>query len=142
MPSILNHNTTPTAYPPTRTKAYSPLNLYYAWINPEFDDKIYDIVRQSAARIQNGAIAEGQDIANAPLYPNYAIFGTPLKAMYGDNVDRLKLLRQRVDPLDVMGLTGFQVLVMFMVGISFCSIAETTLFPFHRPTWFFRSSKM
>jgi hypothetical protein len=96
----------PTAYPPTRAKAYSPLNLYYAWVNPELDDEMYETVRQSASRIQDAAIAEGQAITNAPLYPNYAIFSTPLKEIYGDNVDRLKMLRKKVDPLDVMGMTG------------------------------------
>lgn len=105
LPSILNHGMAPTAYPPTRTKAFSPLNLYYAWVNPELDNQIHDTVLQSAARIRDAAIAEGQT-TNAPLYPNYAIFGTPLKEMYGDNVAKLKSLRQRVDPDDVMGLTG------------------------------------
>lgn len=57
-------------------------------------------------RIRAAAIEEGQDIASGPLYPNYAIFGTPLQDMYGDNVDKLKSLRQRVDPHDVMGLAG------------------------------------
>jgi hypothetical protein len=52
---------------------------------------------QSAARICDVAIKDGQDIANAPLYPNYAIFSTPLKDMYG---------RKTVDPDNVLGLTG------------------------------------
>ena len=67
---------------------------------------MHDTVRQSAERIRDAAIAEGQAIANAPLYPNYAMLGTSLKGMYGDNVAKLKSLRRRVDPCDVMGLTG------------------------------------
>ena len=67
---------------------------------------MHDTVRQSAEHIRDAAIAEGQAIANAPLYPNYAMLGTPLKEMYGDNVAKLKSLRRRVDPCDVMGLTG------------------------------------
>ncbi|KAF8329203.1 hypothetical protein F5887DRAFT_1184312 [Amanita rubescens] len=67
--------------------------------------------RDSADCIRDAAIAEGQDIANVPLYPNYAIFGTPLGDMYGDNVGRLKSLRETIDPLDVMCLAG---------GFNFC----------------------
>ena len=63
-------------------------------------------MHQSAARIRDVAIEDGQDITNAPLYPNYALFDTPLSDMYGGNVDKLRALRQRVDPHDVMGLAG------------------------------------
>lgn len=106
LPSILSHNAVPTAYPPTRQKAYSPLSLSFAWESAELDNVFYDAIRQTSAHIRAAAIGEGQDIANAPLYPNYAIFGTPLQAMYGDNVDKLKSLRKTVDPHDVMGLAG------------------------------------
>ncbi len=71
-----------------------------------YDNDAYDAIRQSAARIRDVAIQDGQDIANAPLYPNYAMFDTPLSDMYGGNVDKLRWLRRRVDPHNVMGLTG------------------------------------
>ena len=106
LPSILSHNTTPTAYPPTRDHVYFPLNLYFGWLNATYDNDFYHAIRQSAKRIRDVAIDDGQDIANAPLYPNYAIFGTPLKDMYGANVDKLHVLKRAVDPDDVMGLTG------------------------------------
>jgi len=106
LPSILSHNTTPTAYPPTRGHVYFPLNIYFGWLNATYDNDFYDAIRQSAIRIRDVAIDDGQDIANAPLYPNYAIFDTPLKDMYGANVDKLHGLKRRVDPDNVMGLTG------------------------------------
>jgi hypothetical protein len=37
---------------------------------------------------------------------NYALFGTPLKDMYGGNVERLPEIRAAIDPNDVMGLAG------------------------------------
>jgi hypothetical protein len=80
--------------------------MYFRWLNATYDNDFYDAIHQSAARIRDVAIEDGQDIANVPLYPNYAIFGTPLKDMYGANVDKLHLLRKRVDPDNVMGLTG------------------------------------
>ncbi|KAF8344646.1 FAD dependent oxidoreductase [Amanita rubescens] len=106
LPSILSHNTTPTAYPPTRDHVYLPLGIIFSWLDAAYDDCFYDAIRQSAECIRAVAIEDGQDIAHAPLYPNYAIFDTPLRDMYGANVDKLHMLRERVDPHDVMGLTG------------------------------------
>jgi hypothetical protein len=34
------------------------------------------------------------------------LFGTPLKVMYGGNVERLQKIRAAIDPDDVMGLAG------------------------------------
>jgi hypothetical protein len=53
------------------------------------------------------AMDEGQKgIDSAPPYPNYAIFDTPLERMYGGNLDRMRSVKARVDPGNVMGLTG------------------------------------
>jgi hypothetical protein len=71
-----------------------------------YDGYSYDAIRQSAERIRHVAIQDGQDIRDAPLYPNGAIFDTPLREIYGANLDKLHSLRQRVDPHDVMGLAG------------------------------------
>ena len=106
LPSILSHNKTPTAYPPTRDLVYFPFCLYAGWVDEAYDNDAYDAIRQSAARIRDVAIQDGQDIANAPLYPNYAMLDTPLSDMYGGNVDKLRWLRRRVDPHNVMGLAG------------------------------------
>ena len=76
------------------------------WVDAKSDNDVYDAIRQSAARIREVAIQDGQNITNAPLYPNYALFGTPLSDMYGENVDKLRSLRQRVDPHNIMGLAG------------------------------------
>ncbi len=83
-----------------------PLNIYFAWAFDAFDKEIFDAIKQSATRIRNAALADGQNITDAPLYPNYAIFDTPLNKMYGGNVDRLKALKRSIDPSNVMGLAG------------------------------------
>jgi hypothetical protein len=56
--------------------------------------------------IRAAALADGQDVSRAALYPNYAISGTPLEDMYGGNVKRLRKIRAEIDPKDVMGLAG------------------------------------
>ena len=75
-------------------------------MDEKHDNEFYGVIRQSATRIRNIAIQDGQDLTNAPLYPNYAMFDVPLSNMYGGNVDRLRSLRRKVDPYNVMGLTG------------------------------------
>jgi hypothetical protein len=106
LPSILSHNKAPTAYPPTRDHVYLPLGILFAWLDATHDDYFYDAIRRSAERMRDVAIQDGQEIAHAPLYPNYAIFGTPLRDMYGANVDKLHRLKKRVDPDNVMELAG------------------------------------
>lgn len=106
LPDILAHNNSPSAYPPSRTTGYSPFNLYYAWLLEADDDDFHAAIRQSAARLHDVAVAEGQLIDDAPLYPNYAIFDTPLEKMYANNIPTLRALKKLHDPDDVMGLAG------------------------------------
>jgi len=62
------------------------------------------MLRESTAAVKAAAVADGQDVAHAAIYPNGALFGTPLEDIYGGNVPRLKQIRKKVDPKDVMGL--------------------------------------
>jgi hypothetical protein len=52
------------------------------------------------------ALADGQDIGDAAIYGNGALFGTPVEDIYGANVPRLRGIRKRADPMDVMSLAG------------------------------------
>lgn len=65
-----------------------------------------DAARQSASFLTQKAIAEGQDIANAALYGNYAIFSTDVSQIYGDNLGKLQAIKAQYDPQNVMGLAG------------------------------------
>ncbi|THH03102.1 hypothetical protein EW145_g6525 [Phellinidium pouzarii] len=105
LPSIFEHGSD-SAYPPSRTQGLLPLNLYFAWFLPAADDYFLGAIKQSAATVQAAAIAEGQDIANAALYGNYAVVGTSIDMIYGDNVARLEAIKAQYDPNDIMGLTG------------------------------------
>ena len=101
LPSLFSHNTAPTAYPPIRSKPLLPLNLYFAWTNPLFDEAIQKAIRESAALIKAQAVA-----ADAAVYGNYAIFDTPVEDIYGRHLPRLKRIREAYDPRGVMGLAG------------------------------------
>lgn len=106
LPNLFTHNTTPTAYPPDRTRGLLPLEIFYSWELPDFDQDIYDAIRNSTQNLQALANKEELSYANAPIYPNYAIFDTPLVKLYGANLQRLQAIKKAVDPNNVMGLTG------------------------------------
>ena len=63
-------------------------------------------IRESADSLRAAAQKDGQDVKHAAVYSNYALFDTPLADMYGENVPRLRAIRQTIDPEDVMGLAG------------------------------------
>ena len=104
LPTLFTHNTTPSAYPPNRTQDLSPINIYYAWLSPESDQVVYDAIRTSAQTLQAHAI--DSDVDSALVYPNYAIFDTPLIDLYDTNLPRLQAIKKVVDPGNVMGLAG------------------------------------
>lgn len=82
------------------------MNIYYAWTFSASDAVINTVMQQTANTLTEKAIAEGQNIADAALYPNYAIYDTPLERMYGENMPTLQNLKNQYDPNNVMGLAG------------------------------------
>ena len=95
-----------SAYPPDRSHAIFPSSLTFEWSNASLDDTMAFALRNISNSIRAAALADGQDVSRAALYPNYALFGTPLEDMYGGNVERLREIRAAIDPEDVMGLAG------------------------------------
>ncbi|KAF8188907.1 hypothetical protein K438DRAFT_2145941 [Mycena galopus ATCC 62051] len=107
LPTILTHSTSPSAYPPSRpVPAPMPLCLYFAWTDSLLDSVFHDALLSSAAQLMNVAVSEGQDVTDAALYTNYALYDTPLERIYGANVERLMSIKAEVDPGNVMGLAG------------------------------------
>jgi hypothetical protein len=107
LPSIYSHNSATTAFPPVRSLGFTPFNIYYAYTASLFDSDFYDAAKASAATVMNAAIAGGQsNLVDAPVYPNYAIFDTPLTNIYGGNLPSLQALKTSIDPTNIMGLAG------------------------------------
>ena len=98
----------PSAHPPDRSRTIHPTNLFVTWNDKSLDkDKyVYDSVRALSAYILEAGIKDGQDLKDAATYTNYAIYGTPLEKMYGQNVKRLREIKKKYDPFHVMDLTG------------------------------------
>ncbi|KAK0184493.1 hypothetical protein F5146DRAFT_1170387 [Armillaria mellea] len=99
LPSLLSHAPAgSSAYPSTRDHVAFPTNVDLQWVSEGEDSVFHDAARQTAERLG----AKGESI-----YPNYAIYGTPVVDMYGeDGVKRMEATRERVDPYGVMLLTG------------------------------------
>ncbi|KAG9308233.1 FAD-binding domain-containing protein [Chiua virens] len=106
LPSLFTHNTTPTAYPPSRAQGLFPLNIHFAWDQPEHDDTVSNVARKTAQTLYSFFIEDGQSDVPSVVYPNYAIFGTPVANLYGENLPRLRAIKAVVDPENVMGLAG------------------------------------
>ncbi|KAH9167831.1 FAD-binding domain-containing protein [Lactarius sanguifluus] len=95
-----------SAYPPDRSQAIFQSVLSITWTNASIDGHIAPALRQGKDAVQAVAVADGQNLSHAAVYVNYAMFGTPLEDIYGQNVPRLRRIRAAIDPKDVMGLTG------------------------------------
>ena len=63
-------------------------------------------MRLSHASLVDAGIKDGQDLKNAAPYVNYALFGTSLKTMYGEHLERLCEIRKKYDTDNIMGLVG------------------------------------
>lgn len=96
----------PSAYPPDRILPVFPSSIYYGWTDKSVDKHMDEAMRTSAAILERAGIQDGQDLKNAAAYVNYAISGTPVESIYGGNLPRLREIREKYDPEDVMGLAG------------------------------------
>ena len=64
-------------------------------------------VEESANRLSVVAKAEGLLLDHPKaLYGNYVDANTPLVDIYGDNLPKLRALKAKIDPNNVMGLAG------------------------------------
>lgn len=107
LPTIFSHGTEESsAYPVSRARGLLPLNLDFSWPDNSDDAQFRAAIVSSAQQITRTAIADGQDVADAPLYGNYAIDTTPISRIFGAKMPALKALKFLHDPHNVMGLAG------------------------------------
>ncbi|KAH7311067.1 hypothetical protein BKA65DRAFT_163435 [Rhexocercosporidium sp. MPI-PUGE-AT-0058] len=83
-----------------------PLNLYFAWDDQAKDAFWRGNMQQSIDYLTEVAKKEGIFNGNDPAYPNYALDTYSGAQLYGGNVARLRRVQARVDPDNVMRLTG------------------------------------
>ncbi|KAH8982959.1 FAD-binding domain-containing protein [Lactarius akahatsu] len=95
-----------SAFPPDRSHALFPTAVTFAYTNTSLDGTVSKALRSYSDAVTAVAVVDGQNVSHAAVYPNYALFDTPLEDIYGVNLPRLHAIRKAVDPKDVMGLAG------------------------------------
>jgi len=90
-----------SAYPPDRSQAIFPSVLLHSWSDPSLDQTFARAIRKQTDALHNVALADGQNVSHAAVYVNNALFDTPLKDIYGENLPRLRKIRAEIDPEDV-----------------------------------------
>ena len=83
------------------------MNILFEWENPAYDADYFDVITQTTARFRDLVAKEqGASFESSPRYGNYAIYGTPLTSIYGENLPVLRKLKKKYDPKGVMNLAG------------------------------------
>ena len=95
-----------SAYPPDRSHAIFQTVITLEWFGPSLDESMASMLRHISSTIRAAALADGQNVSRAAKYVDYALFGTPLEDIYGENMERLREIKAAIDPEDVMGLVG------------------------------------
>ena len=103
--NVLSHGSE-SAYPPDRSCVLFPTGVSFSVSNASLVDIVAEGLRDYSDAVTAAAIADGQQLSHASVYPNYALFDTPLEDIYGANLPRLRAIKAAVDPNDVMGLAG------------------------------------
>lgn len=88
-------------------KSPQPMSFYFGWLNPADDDYFHAEIKRVAAKVARQARAEGQQIDDLALYPNYALADSPAERLFGpENAERMGQLKRKYDPRDTMRLAG------------------------------------
>jgi hypothetical protein len=101
--SLFSHGSG-SAYPPDCSQVLFPSVFSLQWLNASLDDTMVSALRQMSDVVCAAAVANGRNVSHAAIYPDHALFGTPLEDIYGGNVERIRNIREMIDPKDVMGL--------------------------------------
>ncbi|KAF5368007.1 hypothetical protein D9758_004403 [Tetrapyrgos nigripes] len=95
-----------SAYPHSPSRPVTPGNPLSFYNDVSDRDYFEQLMRGMSEAIQAVTIQEGQGRRDDIHYPNYALGDTPVELIYGENLPRLREIKGRVDPEDVMGLSG------------------------------------
>ncbi|KAH9017239.1 FAD-binding domain-containing protein [Lactarius hengduanensis] len=95
-----------SAHPPDRSHALFPTVVAFAYSNVSLDDTVSKAVRSFSDTVTTAAVADGQNVSHAAVYPNYTLFDMPLEEIYGANLPQLRAIKKGVDLKNVMGLAG------------------------------------
>lgn len=100
------HSSGKEAYLHTPANACFPTSLNANWLVATEDTFWRTALKETEAILRTQAESQGDNLSNCPYYPNYSLFDTSLQKIYLGNLPKLKELKKKIDPNNVMGLTG------------------------------------
>ena len=86
------------------------LGLVQFTYNDRKEDAYFaNAIKTMISKIHAAALADGQDLNGAAKdlhYSNYAKWDVPIEQIYGENLPRLRQIKKKYDPTNIMGLAG------------------------------------
>ena len=99
-----------SAWPHEEGKVFGPMVGWFEWSGGENDEFWLTEIAKALKELRKVALEEGCTTEDMPMYPNIALEDTSINDIYRDHYEELKLLRNKYDPNNVMGLAaGFVV---------------------------------
>ncbi|KAI5824942.1 FAD-binding domain-containing protein [Schizophyllum commune Tattone D] len=108
VPDYLSHaSENSSAFPPSRKTRILPTAIGVGWSSPFLDDQGMEVIRDLGDALSAYASdVDGQDLSGYYIYPNYALADVRMEDMYGENLEKMREVRERVDPTRLMALAG------------------------------------
>ncbi|KZW04131.1 FAD-binding domain-containing protein [Exidia glandulosa HHB12029] len=109
--TLLQANASSSAYPPVRSPVLLPSNIFFGYTDATQDDTFRDAIIGLRTRLVESAQEKGLILPaseGGSVYSNYALAGddTALDFYGAEHLARMRRVREKVDPFNVMRLAG------------------------------------
>ena len=97
---------TPSAFPHPSSSQATHFVSFISFSELADAEYVHKASREMSRAIQGFAVEQGRSRWDDLRSLNFALDGTPVELLFGENVPKLRRIKREVDPEDVMGLTG------------------------------------
>ncbi|XP_006453769.1 hypothetical protein AGABI2DRAFT_181818 [Agaricus bisporus var. bisporus H97] len=99
-----SHSTFPSAFPHSPSNPITPSCFWYNYTSPDDVEYFRQSIKDVGTELQTVVVEEGQGRWDDVKYSNYAVKGTTVEEVFGESLDKMRDLKKRIDPKNVMGL--------------------------------------
>ena len=97
---------TPSAFPHPSSSQATHFVSFISFSDLGDAEYVHKASREMSRAIQGFAVQQGRSRWDDLRSLNFALDGTPVELLFGENVPKLRRIKREVDPEDIMGLTG------------------------------------